>query len=242
MRSYDMIRVAEAYAQRLPDLFSLECWGGATFDVSMRFLYECPWERLAQLRERIPNILTQMLIRGANGVGYTSYPDNVVTTFVRQAAWSGVDVFRVFGSLNWIDNMRIFMDAVRECDKVLEAAICYTEEIDDPKRSSYSLDCYVDMACELKDAGAHFIVLKDMAGLLKPNAAYRLVKALKAETGLPLHLHAHDTSGIAAATVLAACEANVDAVDAAMDSFSGSTSQPNLGSIVAALRHSSRDT
>lgn len=242
MRTYDIVKVAEAYAHRLPDLFSLECWGGATFDVSMRFLMECPWERLSIIRERIPNVLLQMLLRGANGVGYTNYSDNVVQTFVQQAAASGIDVFRVFDSVNWIENMRVSMDAVLKSGKVLEATICYTGDIDDPSRSTYGLDYYVDMAGRLKEAGTHIIGLKDMAGLLKPNAAFRLVQAIKAETGLPLHLHTHDTSGISAATVLNACSAGVDAVDAAMDSLSSLTSQPSLGSIVEALRYTERDS
>ena len=242
LRTHDIIQVSHAYANRLPQLFSLECWGGATFDVSMRFLKECPWERLELIRDAVPNVLLQMLLRGANGVGYTSYPDNVVTAFVRRAASSGVDVFRVFDSLNWIENMRISMDAVLEEGKVLEAAICYTGDIDDPARKTYSLDYYVDMAGRLKDAGTHIIGIKDMAGLLKPNAAFRLVEAIKNETGLPLHLHTHDTSGISGATVLSACRAGVDAVDAAMDSLSSMTSQPSLGSIVEALCHLERDT
>jgi len=242
MRTFDMVEVADAYAANLPELFSLECWGGATFDVAMRFLNECPWHRLEVLRERIPNVLFQMLLRASNGVGYTNYPDNVVRTFVDQAARSGVDVFRTFDSLNWVDNMRVAMDAVLESGKVLEAVVCYTGDIHDPARSKYDLDYYVKMARELADAGAHILGIKDMAGLVKPEAARTLVKALKDETGLPIHFHTHDTSGISAASVLAAVEAGVDAVDAAMDSFSGLTSQPNLGSIVEALRGTERDS
>jgi len=242
MRSFDMVQVSESYAADLPELFSLECWGGATFDVSMRFLQECPWERLRRIRKRVPNIMLQMLLRGSNGVGYTNYPDNVVRKFTLQAAQSGIDVFRVFDSLNWTENMRVAIDAVLETGKVCEAAICYTGDILDPQRDKYDLAYYIKMARDLTDAGAHVIGLKDMAGLLKPAAARVLVKALKEETGLPVHFHTHDTSGIAAATVLAAVDAGVDAVDAAMDSFSGLTSQPNLGSIVEALRNTERDT
>jgi pyruvate carboxylase len=242
MRPFDMQRVASAYAHTMPGLFSLECWGGATFDVAMRFLDECPWERLRVLREACPNILFQMLLRGSNAVGYTNYPDNVVRHFVHQAAASGVDVFRVFDSLNWVENMTVAMDAVRETGKVLEAAICYTGDILDPARSKYDLDYYRRMAADLAKAGAHVIGLKDMAGLVKPDAARLLIAAIKEETGRPVHFHTHDTSGIAAASVLAAVEAGCDAVDAAMDSWSGLTSQPNLGSIAAALAHGSRAT
>ena len=242
MRTYDMAQAAPAYAANLPGLFSVECWGGATFDVAYRFLDECPWQRLRDLRAAMPNLLTQMLLRGANGVGYTNYPDNVVQRFVRQAAASGVDVFRVFDSLNWVENMRVSMDAVLETGKILEGTICYTGDINDPDRAKYDLKYYVGMAKELQAAGAHVLGLKDMAGLMKPAAAGPLIRALKEETGLPIHFHTHDTSGISAATVLAAAAAGVDAVDAAMDSFSGLTSQPCLGSIVEALRHTERDT
>ncbi|MBY6059706.1 pyruvate carboxylase [Leisingera daeponensis] len=242
MRSIDMIKVAPAYAQNLSQLFSVECWGGATFDVAYRFLQECPWQRLRDLRERMPNVMTQMLLRASNGVGYTNYPDNVVQEFVRQAAETGVDVFRVFDSLNWVENMRVAMDAVVESGKVCEGTICYTGDILDPNRAKYDLKYYVGMAKELEAAGAHILGLKDMAGLLKPAAARQLVKALKEEVGLPVHFHTHDTSGVAGATILAAADAGVDAVDAAMDAFSGGTSQPCLGSIVEALRNTDRDT
>ncbi|MGY3149072.1 pyruvate carboxylase [Bradyrhizobium sp. USDA 3397] len=235
MRSIDMLRIAPAYAANLPQLFSIECWGGATFDVAYRFLQECPWQRLRDLRAAIPNILTQMLL-------HTNYPDNVVRSFVLRAAKSGVDVFRVFDSLNWVENMRVAMDAVIEANKVCEGTICYTGDLLDPARPKYDLKYYVDRARELKAAGAHILGLKDMAGLLKPQQARILVKALKEGVGLPIHFHTHDTSGISAATVLAACEAGVDAVDAAMDAFSGGTSQPCLGSIVEALRRTERDT
>ncbi|MWD27245.1 pyruvate carboxylase [Aquicoccus sp. SCR17] len=242
MRSLDMIRVAPAYAANLPQLFSVECWGGATFDVAYRFLQECPWQRLRDLRARMPNLMTQMLLRGSNGVGYTNYPDNVVQFFVRQAAESGVDVFRVFDSLNWVENMRVAMDAVQEAGKICEGTICYTGDIHDPDRSKYDLKYYVAMGKELREAGAHVLGLKDMAGLLKAPAAGPLVRALKEEVGLPIHFHTHDTSGAAIATVLAAADAGVDAVDAAMDALSGNTSQPTLGSIVEALRFTERDT
>jgi pyruvate carboxylase len=242
MRSIDMIRVAPAYAANLPQLFSVECWGGATFDVAYRFLQECPWQRLRDLRAAMPNLLTQMLLRASNGVGYTNYPDNVVQEFVRQAAATGVDIFRVFDSLNWVENMRVAMDAVIDTGKICEGTMCYTGDILDPSRAKYDLKYYVAMAKELEAAGAHVLGLKDMAGLLRPAAAKALVAALKDELTIPVHFHTHDTSGMAGATILAAAEAGVDAVDAAMDAFSGGTSQACLGSIVEALRHSPRDT
>jgi pyruvate carboxylase len=241
MRSIDMIKVAPSYAANLPQLFSVECWGGATFDVAYRFLQECPWQRLRDLRAAMPNLMTQMLLRASNGVGYTNYPDNVVQSFVAEAA-KGIDVFRVFDSLNWVENMRVAMDAVIEANKVCEGTICYTGDILNPDRAKYDLNYYVKMGRDLRDAGAHVLGLKDMAGLLKPAAARVLVKALKEEVGLPIHFHTHDTSGIAASTILAAADAGVDAVDVAMDAFSGSTSQPCLGSVVEALRHTDRDT
>lgn len=242
MRTYDMVNVADAYATALPNLFSLECWGGATFDVAMRFLQEDPWERLTKIREEVPNLLLQMLLRGSNGVGYTNYPDNVVKDFVAKAASGGIDLFRVFDCLNWVENMRVSMDAVCEAEKLCEGVICYTGDIMDPDRAKYDLKYYVNLAKELEAAGAHIIGLKDMAGLLKPKAATVLIRALREETELPIHFHTHDTSGISAATVLAAVDAGVDAVDAAMDAFSGLTSQPCLGSIVEALKGSERDT
>jgi pyruvate carboxylase len=241
VRTKDITAVAEAYAKGLPQLLSLECWGGATFDVAMRFLSEDPWERLALVRERAPNLLTQMLLRGANGVGYTNYPDNVVKYFVRTAA-AGIDLFRIFDCLNWVENMRVAIDAVCETGKLAEGAICYTGDILDPGRTKYSLNYYVGLAKELERAGCHILAIKDMAGLLRPFGARVLVRALREECSLPLHLHTHDTSGISAATVLAAAEAGVDAADAAIDSMSCTTSQPCLGSIAEALRHSERDT
>ncbi len=242
MRSIDMIRVAPAYAHNLPQLFSVECWGGATFDVAYRFLQECPWQRLRDLRARMPNIMTQMLLRGANGVGYTNYPDNVVKFFVKTAAESGVDVFRVFDSLNWVENMRVAMDAVLEAEKVCEGSVCYTGDLLDPDRSKYDLKYYVETGKALKEAGAHILGVKDMAGLLKPGGARVLIRALKEEVGLPIHLHTHDTAGIACATILAAADEGVDAVDCSMDALSGNTAQATLGTIVEALRRADRDT
>lgn len=242
MRSLDMIRATSGYAANLPQLFSLECWGGATFDVAYRFLQECPWQRLRDIRSRLPNVMTQMLLRGANGVGYTNYPDNVVTAFVRRAAETGVDVFRVFDSLNWVENMRVAMDAVVETGKVCEGAICYTGDILNPDRAKYDLNYYVGMARQLEAAGAHVLGLKDMAGLLKPAAAAKLIKALKEEVGLPIHFHTHDTAGIACATILEASAAGADAVDCAMDALSGNTSQATLGTVVESLARTERDT
>jgi pyruvate carboxylase len=240
-RTHDLALIAPYYASLLPQLFSVECWGGATFDVAMRFLREDPWERLAAFRAAMPNLLLQMLLRSANAVGYTNYPDNVVRYFVEQAAAAGVDVFRIFDSLNWVDNMRVAIDAVGASGKVIEAAICYTGDLSDPGERHYDLRYYLRMARELEKAGAHVLGIKDMAGLCRPRAAATLIKALKEEIGIPVHFHTHDTSGIAAASVLAAVEAGCDAVDAAVDAMSGLTSQPNLGSIAAALRHSPRD-
>jgi pyruvate carboxylase len=241
MRTIDMTAIAPAYAALLPQLFSVECWGGATFDVAMRFLKEDPWERLAKLRAAMPNLLLQMLLRSANAVGYTNYPDNVVRYFVQQSAAAGIDVFRVFDSLNWVENMRVAMDAVLETGSLCEAAICYTGNLSNPNERKYTLDYYRKLGRELKAAGTHILGIKDMAGLCQPRSAYDLVKALKDETGLPVHFHTHDTSGIAAAGVFAAIAAGADAVDAAMDSMSGLTSQPNLGSIAEALRYGARD-
>ncbi len=241
MRTTDMLPIAPFYARELSQLFSLECWGGATFDVALRFLKEDPWERLAQLRERIPNLLLQMLLRGSNAVGYTNYADNVVRYFVQQAAAGGVDVFRVFDSLNWVENMRVAIDAVREAGALCEGAICYTGDLFDPRRRKYDLRYYVAIARELQRAGVLVLGIKDMAGVCRPRAAAALVTALKEETGLPVHFHTHDTSGVAAASVLAAIDAGCDAVDGALDAMSGLTSQPNLSSIAAALEGTERD-
>ena len=242
MRTHDMLEIAPHYARLAPQLFSLECWGGATFDVAMRFLREDPWERLAALRSRIPNILFQMLLRASNAVGYTNYTDNVVRYFVAQAARGGIDLFRVFDSLNWVENMRVAMDAVRESGALCEAAICYTGDLFDAARPKYNLGYYVGIAKQLERAGAHILGIKDMAGVCRPRAVRALVAALKAEVGLPIHFHTHDTSGISAASVLAAIEAGVDAIDGALDAMSGLTSQPNLGAIAAALSGGERDT
>ncbi|NDA67629.1 MAG: pyruvate carboxylase, partial [Verrucomicrobia bacterium] len=242
VRTADMLAVADAVARRAPQLFSLEMWGGATFDTSMRFLHEDPWERLRQLRKKIPNICFQMLFRGSNAVGYTNYPDNVVAGFVKHAAESGMDIFRIFDSLNYTPNLRVAMEAVNETHAVCEATVCYTGDILDSKRDKYSLKYYVALAKELERMGAHMIAIKDMAGLCRPFAAKKLVKALREEVGLPIHFHTHDTSGVQAAAILNASEAGVDVVDLALASMSGSTSQPNLNSIVAALQNTPRAT
>jgi pyruvate carboxylase len=242
VRTYDLLATAGAIAERLPNLFSLEMWGGATFDTSMRFLHEDPWQRLRTLRERIPNICFQMLLRGANAVGYASYPDNVVIEFVREAHAQGIDIFRIFDSLNSIENMRVAIDAVLETGGVCEAAICYTGDILDKGRPKYSLKYYVALAKQLEKLGTHFLAIKDMAGLCKPYAAFELVKALREEVGVPIHFHTHDTSGVNSASVLKAADAGVDVADAAVAGVSGGTSQPNLNSIVEALRHTPRDT
>jgi pyruvate carboxylase len=242
VRSYDLLQPAEAVAQRLSPLFSLEMWGGATFDTALRFLYEDPWQRLRQLRTRIPNVCFQMLLRASNAVGYTSYPDNVVRQFVLEAARQGIDVFRIFDSLNCIDNMGVAIDAVLETGAVCEPAICYTGDLLDPSRPKYNLGYYVDMAKQLEKMGAHILGIKDMAGLCRPYSAYALVEALKQEIGIPIHFHTHDGSGINASSLLKASEAGVDIVDAAISAVSGQTSQPNLNSLVASLRHTPRDT
>ncbi len=241
VRTDDIVRIAPVYAERLPQLLSLECWGGATFDVAMRFLKEDPWHRLELIKSRAPNILLQMLLRSSNAVGYTNYPDNVVQTFVAQAAQAGVDLFRVFDSLNWVENMRVALDAVLESGKLCEAAICYSGDLFSPAPNKYDLAYYVGMARELEKAGAHILGIKDMAGVCRPAAIEKLVSTLRQEIGLPIHFHTHDTSGIGAASVLSAVHAGVDAVDLAMDAVSGLTSQPNLGSVVDALRGDARD-
>ncbi|WP_018122119.1 pyruvate carboxylase [Wohlfahrtiimonas chitiniclastica] len=241
VRSHDLLKIASYYQKLLPKMFSMECWGGATFDVAMRFLNEDPWDRLEKMREAMPNILLQMLIRGVNGVGYTSYPNNAIQFFVEQAAKKGIDLFRVFDSLNIVDNMRFCMDSIIDTGKLCEATICYTSDIHDAARPKYQLEYYVKLAKELEKAGAHIIAIKDMAGLCRAPAARQLVKALKEEVGLPIHFHTHDTSGISGASVLAAVEAGVDAVDCAIDSFSGLTSQPPMGSILRALEYTDRD-
>ncbi len=242
VRTFDMLAIAPAVARRTPGLFSLEMWGGATFDTAMRFLHEDPWTRLRELREQIPNICFQMLFRGANAVGYSNYPDNAVAGFVKHAAASGIDIFRIFDSLNYTPNLKVAMETVQDTHAICEAAICYTGDILDPTRTKYSLKYYVKLARELEKMGAHFLAIKDMAGLCRPFAARVLVKALKEELGIPIHFHTHDTSGVNSASVLQASEAGVDVVDLAIASMSGSTSQPNLNSIVAALVHTPRQT
>jgi pyruvate carboxylase len=241
-RTFDLANIAEAYARLLPGLFSIEMWGGATFDTAMRFLNECPWQRLAELRQRMPHTLLQMLLRASNAVGYTNYPDNVVKAFVREAAEAGIDVFRIFDALNWMPNMRVAMDAVRKTKAICEAAICYTGDILDPARTKYSLKYYVNLAKQLEQMGAHILAIKDMAGLCKPYAAELLVKTLKQEIGIPIHFHTHDTAGIQAGAILKAAEAGVDIADAALAPMSGGTSQPNLNTVVEALRFTPRDT
>ena len=240
-RTHDLVRVADAYARRGSELFSLEMWGGATFDVSMRFLKEDPWRRLTDLRERIPNILFQMLLRASNAVGYTNYPDNLVRAFVEEAAAAGIDLFRVFDALNWTDNMRVAMEAVLETGALCEASICYTGDILDESRSKYDLKYYVKLAKELEGMGAHILAIKDMAGLCKPYAAAKLVSTLKDEVGIPIHFHTHDTSGVQAAAILESAEVGLDIADAAMAPMSGTTSQPNINTVAEALRFTPRD-
>jgi pyruvate carboxylase len=242
IRTIDMLRIAEATAHLGKDLFSLEMWGGATYDVAYRFLKESPWDRLTQLREKIPNIMFQMLLRGANAVGYTNYPDNVIREFIKESADAGIDIFRIFDSLNWLKGMEIAIDETLKSGKIAEACICYTGDILDGSRDKYSLHYYVETAKELERMGAHILGIKDMAGLLKPYAAEKLIKALKNEISIPIHLHTHDTSGNGVATLLMAAEAGVDIVDTAFNSLSGLTSQPALNSVVAALENTNRDT
>ena len=242
MRTRDMMKGAPATAEILADCFSLEMWGGATFDTAYRFLYESPWERLDSLREAIPNIMFQMLLRGSNLLGYSSYPDNQVRKFIEESAKGGIDVFRVFDSLNWIPNMEVAMDEVLKQNKILEATMCYTGDILDPKRDKYTLEYYVNMAKELEKRGAHTLCIKDMSGLLKPYAAKKLIKTLKDEVGIPIHFHTHDTSGNQVAACLMAAEAGVDIVDLAVTSMSSLTSQPSMNSVCSALKGSERDT
>ncbi|MGM0934724.1 MAG: pyruvate carboxylase [Bacteroidota bacterium] len=233
MRSIDMLKVAEGFAKNHPETFSMEVWGGATFDVCLRFLKENPWERLQLLRKAMPNILLQMLIRGSNGVGYTAYPDNLVEKFVAEAWENGVDIFRIFDSLNWMESIAPCIEYVRKnTDGLAEASICYTGDILDTKNTKYNLDYYLQLAKDIENAGAHILAIKDMAGLLKPYAAGELISALKAEINIPVHLHTHDTSSIQAATYLQAIEAGVDVVDVALGGLSGLTSQPNFNSLV----------
>ena len=242
MRTRDMVKGADGVADILRDCFSLEMWGGATFDVAYRFLHESPWERLRLLREKIPNITFQMLLRGSNLVGYANYPDNLVRSFIKEAAERGIDVFRVFDSLNWIPSMEVAMDEVLNQNKLLEATMCYTGDILDPSKDKYTLKYYVDLAKELEHRGTHMLAIKDMSGLLKPYAAKKLVSTLKQEIGIPIHLHTHDTTGNQVAALLMAAEAGVDVVDAACAPLAGLTSQPSLDALVAALQGTERDT
>src|SRR5690606_31309509 len=231
LRSHDMFNIANETARLQHDLFSMEMWGGATFDVSYRFLKEDPWLRLEKLRKQVPNVLFQMLFRGANAVGYKNYPDNVIREFARSSADAGIDVFRIFDSLNWIKGMEVAIDEVRLSGKVAEAAICYTGDILDPSRDKYTVDYYKKMAKELEAAGAHILAIKDMAGLLKPEAAYRLISELKDTISLPIHLHTHDTSGNGIYMYAKAIEAGVDIVDTALGTMAGLTSQPSANSL-----------
>ncbi len=242
VRSHDLLQIADVYARHCSDLFSLEMWGGATFDTSMRFLKECPWQRLTELRERVPNILFQMLLRASNAVGYTNYPDNVVETFVHESADAGIDVFRVFDALNWLPNMRVAIDAVVKSGVLCEAAICYTGDILDPSRTKYDLKYYVHMAKELERMGAHILAIKDMAGLCKPYAAELLVKTLRQEISIPIHFHTHDTAGTQVGAILKSAEVGLDIADAAMAPLSGGTSQPNLNTLTEALRFTDRES
>ena len=243
MRTYDMLKVAEGYAKNHPDIFSMEVWGGATFDVCMRFLQENPWQRLKLLREAMPNVLLQMLIRGSNGVGYTAYPDNLIAEFVEQSWNTGVDVFRIFDSLNWMQSIAPCIEHVRTRTKGLaEASICYTGDILNPENKKYNLNYYTSLAKDIENAGAHILAIKDMAGLLKPYAAYELISALKDTVNIPIHLHTHDTSSIQAATYLKAVEAGVDVVDVALGGLSGLTSQPNFNSVVEMLKYQERSS
>lgn len=240
VRTNDFVKIAEATGEALPELFSSEMWGGATFDVAYRFLSEDPWKRLKLLRKAMPNTLLQMLFRGSNAVGYSNYPDNVIEEFIKEAAHNGIDVFRIFDSLNWLPQMEKSIQVVRDAGKIAEAAICYTGDILDPSRPKYNVQYYKDMAKSLEGAGAHIIAIKDMAGLLKPQAAYRLISELKETTDLPIHLHTHDTAGNGIITCSAAVKAGVDIVDVAMSAMSGATSQPSMSSLYYALQNGGR--
>ncbi len=242
VRTQDLQKVAEGFAKNHPELFSMEVWGGATFDVAMRFLYESPWKRLAALREAMPNMLLQMLFRGSNAVGYSAYPDNLIEKFVEKSWETGIDVFRIFDSLNWIEAMKVSIRAVRErTDALCEASICYTGDILSPTQKKYTLQYYLDMARQLEDEGAHLLAIKDMAGLLKPLSAEVLVRELKQAVSIPIHLHTHDTAGIQAATYLKSIDAGVDIVDCALGALSGLTSQPNFNSVVAMMQGHERE-
>lgn len=242
MRSYDMLRVAESFAKNHPEIFSMEVWGGATFDVCMRFLYENPWRRLTDLRAAIPNILLQMLLRGSNAVGYTAYPDNLIEKFILKSSESGIDIFRVFDSLNWLKSMEPSINTIRKKTKsIAEVAICYTGDILDSSREKYNLKYYLKLAKDIENAGAHILAIKDMAGLLKPYAAHELITALRNTVNIPIHLHTHDTSSLQSATYLKAIEAGVDVVDVALGGLSGLTSQPNFNSAVEMMKFHKRE-
>ncbi len=242
MRTYDMLKVAEGFAKNHPEVFSMEVWGGATFDVCLRFLNENPWERLRELRKAMPNILLQMLIRGSNGVGYTAYPDNLIGKFVEQSWENGVDVFRIFDSLNWMKSIAPCIEHVRtRTGGLAEGSLCYTGDILDPNRTKYTLEYYIQLAKDIENAGAHILGIKDMAGLLKPYAAYELVSALKSEINIPIHLHTHDTSSVQSATYLKAIEAGVDVVDVALGGLSGLTAQPNFNAVLEMLKFNDRE-
>ncbi|KYD04389.1 Pyruvate carboxyl transferase [Heyndrickxia sporothermodurans] len=240
VRTQDIKKIAEPTSKLLPDLFSLEMWGGATFDVAYRFLKEDPWQRLKELRERVPNVLFQMLFRGSNAVGYKNYPDNIIREFAKLSADAGIDVFRIFDSLNWVKGMEVAIDAVRQTGKIAEASICYTGDINDPFRTKYNIQYYKDLAKELENQGAHILAIKDMAGLLKPQAAYQLISELKETIDIPIHLHTHDTSGNGLYTYAKAIDAGVDIVDVALNSMAGLTSQPSLNGLYYALEGTER--
>ena len=241
MRTTDLSRIAEATGRLMPDLFSMEVWGGATFDTAYRFLKEDPWERLIQIREKIPNLLLQMLLRGQSLLGYSAYPDNAVRAFVRESAQAGIDVFRIFDSLNWLPNMQLAIEAVRTEERIAEVAVCYTGDLLDPNRARYDLSYYVGLAKQVEGAGANILAIKDMAGLLKPEAANRLIRALKDATDLPVHLHTHDSAGVGVATSAKAALAGADIVDGCIDALAGGTSQPSLRAIASALEGTERD-
>ncbi|HIF15348.1 MAG TPA: pyruvate carboxylase subunit B, partial [Bacteroidetes bacterium] len=242
VRTYDMVKVAESFSKNIPEMFSMEVWGGATFDVSLRFLKECPWKRLELLREAIPNTLLQMLIRGSNAVGYKAYPDNLIERFIIEASEKGIDVFRIFDSLNWLEAMKVSIKTVREhTNSLAEVCVCYTGDILNKEEKKYTLDYYVDLAKRIEDEGAHILAIKDMAGLLKPYAASELINALKDNVSLPIHLHTHDTSGLQHATYLKAIEAGVNVVDVALSSMSELTSQPSLNAMLSMLEGHKRE-
>ncbi|MFB0924159.1 MAG: pyruvate carboxylase, partial [Vicingaceae bacterium] len=242
MRTLDMLNVADRFVKENPQVFSMEVWGGATFDVAYRFLKESPWQRLQLFREHMPNTLLQMLIRGSNAVGYTAYPDNLIERFIEKSAENGVDVFRIFDSLNWLDGMKTSIKAVKErTNSIAEGCICYTGDILDPNQTKYTLDYYLDLAKRLRDEGIHILCIKDMAGLLKPYSAEVLISKLKEELDIPIHLHTHDTSGLQVATYMKAVEAGVDIMDVSLASMSGLTSQPNFNSVVKMLEGTERE-